>query len=140
MEVSNQPKLQFHGVDIVNVNFSSTDIYNGKSEIDLKVEPSVFYPSDNDKIFKIFMEVKLSCDKYFELFVVGIGNFELEFAIEDKDLKKIFVNSNAPAIMFPYMRSFISTLTSNIGHVTGPLVIPTQFFRGDLQEICQEEN
>ena len=37
--------------------------------------------------------------------------------------------------MFPYVRAFITTLISNLGNVTGTLVIPTQFFQGDLPEI-----
>jgi len=40
--------------------------------------------------------------------------------------------------MFPYVRSFITTLTSNLGDVTGSLVIPTQFFQGDLPEFTTE--
>lgn len=50
------------------------------------------------------------------------------------------VNSNSPAIMFPYVRAFISTLTTNLGNVTGPLLIPTQFFRGELEEVVESEN
>lgn len=37
--------------------------------------------------------------------------------------------------MFPYIRSFITTLTANLGDVTGTLTIPTQFFKGELKEI-----
>jgi len=37
--------------------------------------------------------------------------------------------------MFPYIRSFISTLTANLGSVVGTLVIPTQFFKGELEVI-----
>jgi len=52
-----------------------------------------------------------------------------------KNLKKVFVNINAPAIMFPYVRAFITTLTTNLGNVTSPLIIPTQFFKGELEEV-----
>lgn len=37
MKVSNQPKLRFHGVDIVNVNLNVFSNYDNKAEIDLKV-------------------------------------------------------------------------------------------------------
>lgn len=52
-----------------------------------------------------------------------------------QNLKKSFVNTNAPAIMFPYVRAFIAMLTSNLGNVTGALNIPPQFFKGDLEEL-----
>ena len=135
MEIANQPKLRFHGVDFINLKFNTNQQYDGKTGIDLNVEPKVFYPQDNDLIFKIFMEISINCKGFFDLNLVGIGNFEFDKEFNDNDLKKVFVNTNAPAIMFPYVRSFITTLTSNLGNVTGPLIIPTQFFQGDLPEL-----
>ena len=84
--------------------------------------------------FKIVQEIKLTSENYFDLFIVGIGSFELIGEIKD-ELKKNFVNLNAPAIMFPYLRSFISTLTSNLGQSTGTLTIPPQFFKGELEVV-----
>jgi len=135
MNVSNQPKLMFQGVDFVNIKFDTYQRYDNKTEIDLKIEPKVFYPENEETIFKIFMEVSLICENHFSLTVVGIGNFQLDNKFENEDLKKVFVNANAPAIMFPYVRAFIATMTANIGNVTGTLTIPTQFFQGELPEI-----
>lgn len=139
MEVSNQPNLMFHGVDFVHIKFNTNQQYDGKTGIDLNVEPKVFYPDDNNLLFKIFMEISITCEGFFDLNLVGIGNFEFNKDFEDADLKRMFINTNAPAIMFPYVRSFITTLSSNIGNVTGPLVIPTQFFQGDLPELSIED-
>lgn len=135
MDVVNQPKLKFHGVDIINIKFNTDQQYDGQTGIDLNVDPKVFYPENNKLTFKIFMEIALHCESCFDLSVVGIGNFEFDDEFDDLSLKKTFVNANAPAIMFPYLRSFITTLTSNMGNVTGSLIIPTQFFQGDLPEI-----
>jgi len=136
MEVSNQPRLMFHGVDFVNIKFDTYQQYDNNTGIDLIIEPKVFYPENEKTFFRIFMEVSIKCKDFFDLNVVGIGNFEFDKEFDDEDLKKTFVNANAPAIMFPYVRSFITTLTSNLGNVTGTLTIPTQFFQGDLPEIA----
>lgn len=138
MEVSNQPKLRFHGVDIVNVNLNVFSNYDNKAEIDLKVEPKVFYPETSSTYFRIVMEVFIHCENFFDLNLLAVGNFEFDSQISDQELKKNFVNENAPAIMFPYVRAFVTTFTSNLGNVTGPLTIPTQFFQGDLPEINQD--
>jgi len=138
MEVTNQPKLKFHGVDIVNVKLDAFTNYDNKSGIDLKVEPKVFYPEDNATFFRIVMEVFIHCENFFDLNLVAVGNFEFDNEISNQELKKNFVNANAPAIMFPYVRAFVTTLTSNLGNVTGPLTIPTQFFQGELPEIGQD--
>lgn len=96
--------------------------------------PKVFYPKEQPNFFKIIQEIRLSCENFFDLFVVAVGTFELKASIDEKT-KKSFVNINAPAIVFPYIRSFISTLTANLGNVTGTLNIPTQLFKGELEEI-----
>jgi preprotein translocase subunit SecB len=134
MEVNKQTKLTFLGVDILNVNFNAIAPREGEVKINIDCKPKVFYPLDNKSFFKIVMDIELKDDRYFELAIRAVGTFELESELNE-ELRKIFVNSNAPAIMFPYIRSFISTLTANMGNVVGTLVIPTQFFKGDLEEI-----
>ena len=139
MEIANQPNLMFHGVDFVNIKFDTLKQYDNKSGIDLNIEPKVFYPKENDLIFKIIMDITLLSEDFFNLNIVAVGTFELDKNFDETDLKKIFINTNAPAIMFPYVRAFITTLTSNLGNVTGALTIPTQFFQGDLPEISAAE-
>ena len=136
MEVKQQPRMTFHGVDILNVKFDSTKMFvsNGDEKIDIETNPRVFYPSDTPNHFKIIMDVNLKVNDYFTLEILGIGNFELENIAEEAE-KKNFVNINAPAIMFPYVRSFITTFTANLGGSTGALMIPVHFFSGDLEEI-----
>ncbi len=138
MEVSNQPKLRFIGVDFVNIKFDTFQPYDNETSIDLKIDPKVFYPEKEPKSFKILMEVSVSCKDFFDLNIICLGNFEFDKLFDDDILKKTFVNANAPAIMFPYVRSFITTLTSSLGNVTGTLTIPTQFFQGDLPEFTAE--
>ena len=135
MEVSNQIQLKFYGVDfpIINLN-SNKSILGDNEKININIIPKVFYPNDKAQIFKIFQEVHLSLENNFNLYILAIGTFELNAIIEE-NIKKSYINTNAPAIMFPYIRSFISTLTANLGNVTGPLTIPTQFFNGVLEEI-----
>ena len=135
MEIQNQPKLAFLGVDIVDIDFKATNSYDSKSPIDLDIYPKVFYPKDDNSSFRIIMDVELISKNFFDLKLLAIGNFSLSGELNGNDTKS-FVSRNAPAIMFPYVRAFISTLTSNLGSATGHLMIPTQFFKGDLEEIA----
>ncbi len=136
MEVSNQIQLKFHGVDFPVINLTSDEPFFQSEEnaINIDITPKVFYPKEQLYYFKIIQEIKLSSDNYFSLFILSVGTFELKADLDEK-IRKSFVNINAPAIMFPYIRAFISTLTTNLGNVTGPLTIPTQFFKGELEEI-----
>jgi preprotein translocase subunit SecB len=137
MEVSNQVKLKFHGVDILNVQFKAIDIPRDGMDMTISCIPRVFYPESDRHVFRILMEVVIKDERYFVLSINAVGHFELNREL-DADLKKQFVNINAPAIMFPYVRSFITTLTANMGRTVGTLIIPTQFFKGDIEEIINE--
>lgn len=135
MDIGEQVKLTFHGVDILNVHFSAKVAQRGKDlSVNINCVPRVFYPEDNERLFKIVMKVELEDEERFTLSLDAIGNFEINDDLTP-ELKAKFVNSNAPAIMFPYVRSFISTLTSNMGNTIETLVIPTYFFNGDIEEI-----
>lgn len=136
MEVSKQIQLKFHGVDFPTINFQSEQIYvqNDENSINIDIKPRVFYPKDQPDFFKIIQEISLTTEGVFYLFIIAVGTFELKADIDEKT-KKSFVNLNAPAIMFPYIRAFISTLTANIGILTGTLTLPAQFFKGELEEI-----
>lgn len=138
MSTETQVKLKFISVDFPVVNFHSEKQLTENPEIKIEIEPKVFFPKENPNHFKIIQEVDVSVKDVFNLFIVAIGNFELN-NVEDERLKNNFVNMNAPAIMFPYIRSFISTLTSNLGNVTGTLNIPPQFFKGELKQISEED-
>lgn len=139
MEVKTQPKLRFQGVTFTNVHFDAFSMYDGKKTININTVPKVFYPKNDELLFRIIMEVKLTCEGSFNLILNAVGEFYFDQSVIDEKLKKSFVNVNAPAIMFPYVRSFVSTLTSNLGGVLAPLVIPTQFFHGELEEVVYKE-
>lgn len=141
MEIKDQHQLRFFGVEFINVNFSSyAKVESNKPKIDLKIEPRLFIPKEKPEFFHILMDVSINAEDYFSLSLVAVGTFAVTGENVDDKLRAEFINANAPAIMFPYVRSFVSTFTSNLGDVTGRLLIPTQFFKGNLPEIESPED
>ncbi|MEO5582477.1 MAG: protein-export chaperone SecB [Saprospiraceae bacterium] len=135
MEIKNQIKLLFHGVDFPIINFESQNpLLTLEKKLNISIIPKVYFPKESPNSFSILQEINLQSENFFHLFVVAVGSFEIIEEVEEIT-KKNFVSINAPAIMFPYIRAFISTLTSNLGKVTGTITIPTQFFNGALEEI-----
>lgn len=134
MEIQEQAKLSFKGVDVVDVNFHAIKPRGENMSIDVQCNPLAIIPKGKDNTFTIAMDVHVSSEEYFDLKMRVMGYYLLDKAI-DEDTKKMFINSNAVAIMFPYVRSFITTFTSNLGNATGSLVIPTQFFKGSIKII-----
>ncbi len=54
--------------------------------------------------------------------IVVVGLFEFDSDIDEK-LKATFFNSSAPAILFPYVRAYVTTLTGLSG--VNPVILPT---------------
>jgi preprotein translocase subunit SecB len=134
MEINQQHRIQFHGVDIINVQFNSLNRLAPNADFQLSINPKVHYPENEKSMFQIFMEVDLRSKEFFTFSLLAIGYFQID---ENDDIRKQLVNQNAPAIMFPYIRAFISTFSSNIGLTTGPLLLPPQFFSGEVPEIIR---
>lgn len=134
MEIKTQPILNFLGIDIANVNVSLQNPFNHdvKPSIDLSVIPKVFYPENRPNDFTIIIELNVSSKDYFNIDVVAFGNFTLNRPSIDNEVKP-FIDVNAPAIMFPYVRSFLSTLTANLGAGFPPIILPPQIFQGELE-------
>lgn len=134
MEVKIQPILKFLGIDIANVNVSLQNPFNHdeKPPIELSVIPKVFYPENRPDDFTIITELKVSSKDYFNIDIVAFGNFSLNRPSNDKEVKP-FIDVNAPAIMFPYVRAFLSTLTANLGAGFPPIILPPQIFQGELE-------
>jgi preprotein translocase subunit SecB len=80
-------------------------------------------PGD-DKIFIVEMDLKLKNeDSTFILNVLYHVLFECENPITEEFTKSHLIRINAPAISFPFLRSFITTLTSNAGF--HPIILPS---------------
>lgn len=136
MENKEQARLMFHGMDVVKVNFEAEKPFEESAQKDIvfDIQSKVFFPKKSSRDFKIVMTTHVSLPDYFSLEFNAIGHFQFTADLS-APIKKQYVDINGPAIMFPYVRSFISTFTSALGHVLGTLTIPTQFFSGELEEI-----
>ena len=137
MEIKEQPKLRFIGMDFPSIELKSIQAFieSEDERVNIEIEPRIFYPEGEPNTFKIIMNVELSVENYFELKIIGIGTFEISgIDISDSD-RKMLINANAPAIVFPYVRSLIATITSNVGKVITPILLPPRFFKGELEEM-----
>lgn len=143
MEVKEQVKLRFLGVDFPSVQFTSVKQYlpDDGNPVSITIVPKAFLPKDRLHVFHVLMDVEVSLKEHFTLKILGIGYFEVASKIDVTDeMRKVFINANSTAIMFPYVRAFISTFTSNLGELMTPIILPTQFFKGDLEEYILPED
>ncbi|WP_291529041.1 protein-export chaperone SecB [Bacteroides sp. UBA939] len=84
-----------------------------------------FFPKDQPKEFGIGLRVNIN-DNEFDLIVEMVFSFKLDREVDDEFKESDFIKINAPAIAFPYLRSFISNLTLQSGFP--PIILPSVNF------------
>lgn len=133
--IGKQENLRFDGVKFYSVRFDILGNPKENSEIDLDLTPKVIYNTPTQ--FNIIFDVKLSVEEVFALELRAVGYFEMsEELLENENIKEQLIHTNAPAIVFPYLRSFVSMFTSNLGTIP-TLTLPTHFFKGKLEEFSE---
>lgn len=131
MTVERQENLKFKGVNFISLNYNCNKPHE-EEDIDMDIIPSIFL-HQNSETFEIIMNVKISAEGSFEITTTAIGTFVI--LNPGEEYRHNFMNVNAPAIMFPYVRSFLSTITASFGKTTGTIIIPAQTFSGELEVI-----
>ncbi len=138
MQTSEQPKIKFLGVSVASVHLAAFKENIGEQKIDLLVDAKLFPREDGANSFRIWMTVEMRVPEFWEIKVAGFGDFEFGENVGEKE-QEALINVNAPAIMFPYFRSFISTLTANCGGTVPVSIIPPHFFSGVLEPLTIPE-
>lgn len=96
---------------------------------------STGYSDELTKSFIVILEyLMILKEERFSLSIDYVAFFETDEDIGEDFKKSHFPLVNAPAIAYPFLRSFISTLTVNAGY--GAILIPTVNF----QALARENN
>ncbi|MDM1505372.1 protein-export chaperone SecB [Myroides odoratimimus] len=117
--MSSVPKAAFSFIDFKVKEFSFRDNDNTNNELSLSLKPRGEFDLNTNR-FKLFLAFDTFIDE--EEFIKAI--FEFNFQIETSQSGDIpsFFYKNSLGIAFPYIRSFISTLTLQAG--ISPLILP----------------
>lgn len=93
-----------------------------------------FFKEDLDNKFVVAFSLSIASDDKermsIEIFAQAL--FETSEAINEEFKASYFANVNAPAIAFPFVRSFVQTLSVNMG-IT-PIILPSYNFAQAFEE------
>ena len=128
-----QNKIHLKKTFVKSVNFEYKKNITG-DELDISVnirkEP-IFKEGIDNEYFILFKGVFEN--EIFDLEIEFVAIFGTSEKIDADFKKSTFVKSSSPAIAFPYLRSFISTLTLNAG--LPPLILPAYNFTKENEDI-----
>lgn len=132
---SEQTRFKFKGYRITKSNMSI--VPTGKIKQDLNVTFSGVKDAICDSEYMLDLGASITnADNSVNIDVEMRGFFEFDKDLKDQE-KVSFFTGSAPAIMFPYIRAYISTLTGIAG--IEPIILPTINFVEGLRRAKVEE-
>ncbi|MFB5944247.1 protein-export chaperone SecB [Albibacterium profundi] len=113
--------VQFTDVNLTVATFETSITSELKTS---KFEVDCLYNDEENKHFATRFNIELFApDQGFRLHITAIAHFESDEKLTHEFLNSDFTKVNAPAIAFPYVRTFISNLTLNAGY--SPVYLPS---------------
>lgn len=129
-----QAKFKFQGYRFINSEIKIAPA--GEIDTKLNVVFSGIKCSEKDSIYTLDLgTVITNGDKSIDIKIEIRGFFEFDKGLTD-EYKAVFFTGSAPAIMFPYIRAYISTLTGISG--IEPIILPTINFTEGLRKAVSD--
>lgn len=119
-------KIQLKGWKVQNLSFKMNEKPSRLSkENAFKLSIGYSFPDDNNKEFGIGFIINVK-DAEFKISMEMAFLFQVDQLVDDRFKQSDFIRINAPAIAFPYVRSYISNLTLQSGF--NPIILPSVNF------------
>jgi len=134
-------EIQLHStkVNLLQLEVSNPDEIDKNEQSLLRLDFESIYLPKNDKIFGINFFIEINQPNAFRLGLDYIAWFKTSSSIDEDFKTSTFTEINAPAIAYPYLRAFITTITLNSGFE--PFTLPTiNFIKLNQQNDNQGED
>lgn len=115
-------KFRFIKYRILESSIKTNLAQDSDSQLSVNFKQTVGVDEGNHKMRLLFDTEIADEKKNIEIMVKAEGFFEFEQGLPEEQ-KERFFKINAPAILFPYVRAYISTLTALSG--INPITLPT---------------
>ena len=132
MEEQNKIHLKRTFVKSINFEYKKDITEEDQLDTSVNIRKEPIFKEGIDNEYVIFFNGSFE-NEIFDLKIGFVAIFGTSEAIDDSFKKSTFVKINSPAIAFPYLRSFISTLTLNAG--LPPLILPAYNFTKENEDI-----
>lgn len=118
--------LQFDGYEVNNVHFELSQYYECNKEYQISPTFSLRISDCKDNKYKVQLSLSLVASDEnplpFSIEVVMTGKFFINLETENEVLKQALLHENTVAIMFPFLRAIIASLTTTAN--IAPLILP----------------
>lgn len=127
-------EIEFIESKLLSISFL-TEQEGLEDNFNLKYTPA--FAIDDKHKFVVKFDVKLTSENGVAISMEYAGLFEASEEITEDFKEGPFASVNAPAITFPYLRSFVTTFTVNAG--LDPVILPTINFQALVAETKKDQ-
>jgi preprotein translocase subunit SecB len=134
--------FKFLGYIVSESSFEVTNPFfvNPSQKNELSVDVQQNFNKDNARFVEVVLRIKLKNEENsFRVALTIKGGFEADKEMSDELFKQMYT-INAPAILFPYARAFVSTLTGQAG--VPQIILPLLNFttKKEAPEVLEEKS
>lgn len=121
-------QIKLNHIQVTDLSLSAGSFDKGiTNDLETSFGFKTGFSEKNNRSFAILFEIILeNKEKGFFLKIKSTAHFETDKDIDFEFKESSFVKISAPAIAYPYMRTFISNLTLNSGYE--PIILPSLNF------------
>ena len=135
MEITKSEQSFLHLKNLYFSDFSFQNTGNHRDPRDAEQKPAMKFSAavsaDTNNAFTVRLKISIKEDSAYTLSCSLVGVFEVDDGLTEGNA---YLQNNAVAIMFPYLRSQITLLTSQPG--MRPIIIPAL----NINKLLQQEN
>jgi len=121
-----QNKIKFVKFFVKSLKFKNEkdDESDVSEDLDIVLNVSSGFNDENDRDYLINFKLEVkSKEEDLLIKVNAVGLFSAMDAITEEFKESSFVKVSSPAIAFPFLRSYVNTITSNSG--ISPIILPS---------------
>ncbi|MDD2475742.1 MAG: protein-export chaperone SecB [Dysgonamonadaceae bacterium] len=126
-KVQNKIRLDRFFVEQLKYECSNYNKFNESDQVDIELSVGTSFSDDDLKSYLVKMTVRITAKTDdFILECDAVGRFVTTEEVDDDFKNSHFVTINSPAILYPFVRGYINTITTNSG-IT-PIILPSVNF------------
>lgn len=129
--------LKMKSIQIKRCSFEKNVDSVKNTELQLNINREIFESTTSTDSMVSLTATVSNNDKEFEAIVVCQGIFSVDEAVEDVNVRNALIKRNAVAILFPYIRSQMTLLTTVPGF--SPIILPAINISSVLDKIEEEQ-
>ncbi len=127
-------QIQLVNTSVDNFEFNRVQV----EEDDFQLEFSPAFSEEEVDSFLVRFKVEFKSKQSYQFTLIYVAEFKTNELVKDKFKKSPFPAVNAPAIAFPFLRSFISMFTLNAGF--DAVILPSINFQAAYNDKQKEKN